>query len=166
MVVCEHKIVKRDRFWFGTAMIAVPVLFLLVALSPGIESTWSGRVEGHVSYHGHPLAGGSILFVPEDTGAAWAHAWIDENGHYEIGSSWSRTASRSGTRYRICLIPDSHRAASPAPRGAAKRTAWSGAGAFPAPAALSGFPAKFCDARTTPFGVVLGSEPTRVDITF
>jgi hypothetical protein len=157
---------KRDRFWFGTAMIAVPVLFLLGSLSPGIESTWSGPVEGHVSYHGHPLAGGSIVFVPEDSRAAWAHACIDQNGHYEIGSSWSRTASSGGTRYRICLIPDSHTTASPAPRGAAMRTARSGAGASPAPAALSGFPAKFCDANTTPFEVVLGADPTRVDITF
>ncbi len=102
---------KRDRFWFGTAMIAVPVMFLLISVNPVIKLTRSGPVEGHVSFHGRPLAGGSILFVPEDTPeGTWALAWTDENGDYTIGSVWSRTASASKIRYRICLLPDSHQA--------------------------------------------------------
>jgi hypothetical protein len=160
---------KRNRFWVGTAMIVVPVMFLLASLSPGVGLTRSGPVEGHVTFHGRPLAGGSILFVPEDTrDGDWALAWIDENGHYAIGSIWSRKASSSRTRYRICLMPDSHPTAGLAMHNPAMRTAWSGVGsvAFPAPAASSGFPANLCDPKTTRFEVRLGSDPARVDVTF
>jgi hypothetical protein len=161
---------KRDRFWFGTAMIAVPVMLLLVTLSPGFKLTRSGPVEGHVTFRGRPLAGGSILFVPEDPRqGAWALAWIDENGDYRIGSIWSRDGSVSKMRYRICLMPDTHDARSPLLRRSEFKTAWAGPGsnvAFPEPAASSGFPAKLCDPKTTRFEVVLGSEPAHVDITF
>jgi hypothetical protein len=150
-------------------MVAVPVLFLLISLSPGVGLTRSGPVEGHVTFHGSPLAGGSILFVPEDAGqGAWALAWIDDDGHYEIGSFWARDASNSKTRYRICLIPKTQNAARQAHHGAVSTTAWSGLGevAFPMPDASSGFPAKVCDPQTTQFQVMLGTEPAQVDITF
>ncbi len=157
---------KRERLWFGTAMIVVPVLLLLLALSPGIELTRSGPVEGHVSFHGRPLSGGSILFVPEEEGQGdWALARIDENGHYVIGSIWARKASSSKTRYRICLMPNSHHGASKTWHGAVL-AAWSGPGAvaFPPPDASSGFPAQFYDPKTTRLQVRLGSEPARIDV--
>jgi hypothetical protein len=160
---------KKYRFWFGTAMIVVPVMLLLVSLSPGIELARSGPVEGHVTFHGRPLAGGSILFVPEDTrDGAWALAFLDENGHYTIGSIWSRKASSSKARYRICLIPDSPGTPSRSLDSPAMNAALSGVGAvaFPPPATSSGFPTTLCDPKTTRFEVVLGSEPSRVDITF
>jgi hypothetical protein len=160
---------RMDRFWFGAAMIAVPVLFLGGSLSPGIELTQSGSVEGQVTFHGRPLAGGLILFVPEGMReGSRALAWIDENGHYRIDSVWDRKVSSSKTRYRICLTPDTDKVARPSQHRDAYATAWSGAGdvAFPAPPASSGFPAKVCDPKTTQFEVLLGSEPARVDITF
>jgi hypothetical protein len=155
---------KRDRFWFGTAMIAMPLVLLLVTTTPGIQLTRSGTVEGHVTFHGRPLAGGSILFVPEDRSQGeWAMAWTDENGNYTISSIWSRKASDSKVRYRICLIPDSHKLTSKT----VLRAAWCGQGdvAFPPPAS-SDFPAKVCDPKTTQLQVALGSEPARIDVTF
>jgi hypothetical protein len=160
---------RRDRFWVGVAVIAVPVLFLVVSLSPGFELTRSGPVEGQVTFNGHPLTGGLILFVPEDThGGASALAWIDENGRYRIGSVWERKASSSKTRYRICVMPDTPKVPKPSWHEDAYATAWFGAAdvAFPAPDASSGFPAKVCDPKTTQFEVLLGSEPARVDIAF
>jgi hypothetical protein len=160
---------RKDRFWFGVATIAVPVLFLVVSRSPGLELTQSGPVEGQVTFHGRPLAGGLILFVPEGMcEGTRALAWIDEEGHYRIGSVWDRKASSSKTRYRICLTPDTDKVARPSRHGDDYATAWSGAGdvAFPAPPTSSGFPAKVCDPKTTQFEVLLGSEPARVDITF
>ncbi len=160
---------KRDRFWFGTAMVAVPMLFFLASMSPGIALTRSGPVEGHVSFHGRPLAGGSILFVPEDTRqGVWAMAWIDEDGYYTIDSAWTRKASASKMRYRICLMPDSHKMAVKGRRKLAMKTSWSGTGTvgFPAPDASSGFPAQVCDPKTTRFEAVLGTEPAQVDVAF
>jgi hypothetical protein len=160
---------KRERFWFGTAMIVVPVMLLLIALSP-VTVKPSGPVEGHVTFHGRPLSGGSILFVPEDTRqGSWAMAWIDENGHYQIGSSWSRDVPRGKMRYRICLMPDTHDPASPLLHRPNVRTAWTGYSSqvgFPQPPTSSEFPAKVCDPKTTRFEVMLGSEPAHVDVTF
>lgn len=161
---------KRDRFWFGAAIVAVPlVLLCFCTLSPGIELSRSGPVEGHVSFRGQPLAGGSILFVPDDASRGnWAMAWIDENGHYKIGSVWSRKGLSGKTRYRICLMPDTHKTSVRGQNGAQIPSAWSGPGAvgFPAPDASSGFPAQLCDPKTTQFEVLLGMEPARIDLTF
>jgi hypothetical protein len=161
---------KKDRFWFGMTMIAVPVMVVLVALSPGFKLTRSGPVEGHVTFRGRPLVGGAILFVPEDPRQGdWALAWIDENGDYRIGSIWSRDGSVSKMRYRICLMPGAYDASNPLLRGPEIKTAWAGTGGgvwFPKPAASSGFPAKLCDPETTRLEVMLGSEPAHVDITF
>ena len=55
----------------------------------------------------------------------WALAWIDEKGHYVIGSGWSREGSSSKTRFRICVIPDTHKAKAKAPQGPRAR-AWGG----------------------------------------
>ena len=160
---------KKARVWFGTLVVVVPVLLAMLAFMPGVRLAHSGPVEGVVIYHGHPLAGGSILFVPEDTKhLEWAHAWTDENGHYWIGSDWHRALSGGKTRFRICVVPDSHKTSAKAPqrRGWGAVTAWSGIGdvAFPTPTVASGFPRQMSDPRTTRLHVELGSEPARVDI--
>jgi hypothetical protein len=160
---------KRERFWVGTAMIVVPLLFLLILLSPGVVLTRSGPVEGHVTFHGHPLEGASIVFVPEDPRAgAWGLGSLDKNGHYRIESIWTRKPASDGIRYRICLIPGSNGTTSRASHGGATKTVWSDDGPVPflPPSASSGFPMALCDPATTRFAVVLGSDPTEVDITF
>jgi hypothetical protein len=161
---------KRARFWFGTVALGVPVLLVALSLTPGLRLTHSGPVEGWVSFHGRPLACGSILFVPEDPKQTqWAHAWTDENGHYVIDSDWCRDGAHDMTRFRICVMPDSHasrRQAAPRPGEAGYRSAWYGLGdvAFPPPSVASGFPRRLCDPKTTGLEVQLGSQASRVDI--
>lgn len=157
---------NKERLWFGTGMVVVPLLFVVAALGPSVQATPGGVVEGHVTFHGRPLVGGSILFVPEDRHDAWALAWIDEKGDYVIGSVWARKASSGKTRYRICVIPDSHGRVIQAMHRMAN-SAWSGPGdaAFPPPDTSSGFPAQLCSPKTTGLQVLLGTEPARVDVT-
>ena len=161
---------KRARFWFGAITLVVPLLLVVLLLTPKVRLTQSGPVEGWVSVHGRPLACGSILFVPEDaTETQWAYAWTDENGHYVIGSDWCRDGVPGKTRYRICVIPHSHasrRQAALWRGGAGFRSAWYGSGdvALPAPSVASGFPQRLNDPKTTRLEVHLGSEPSRVDV--
>ena len=161
---------KRARFWFGAVALGAPVLLVVLSLTPGLRLTHSGPVEGWVSFHGRPLAWGSILFVPDDAKLTqWAHAWTDENGHYVIDSDWCRDGAHGKTHYRICVIPDSHASRRQAARrqgGAGFRSAWCGSGnvAFPPPSAATGFPQRLCDPKTTRLEVQLGSEPSRVDV--
>ncbi len=144
----------KERFWFGTAMTIVPVLFLLVAISPKVEVTQSGPVEGHVSYKGRPLAGASILFIPEDTRRiSWALGCADENGHFVIGSEWHRELLEGKSRFRICVLPDYR-----GQRGAKR------AGA-PTINLTSTSPRRWSDPNTTPLKVQLDSGPAQVDIT-
>ena len=165
---------KRDRFWFGAVVLGVPVVLGILLFTPGLRLTPSGPVEGSVSFHGRPLAGGSILFVPEDSKQTeWAHAWIDEKGHYAIGSDWRREGANGRRRFHICVIPDSHKIAARAAQGAQggswgghHASAWWGSGdvAFPPPSGASGFPARLGNPRTTKLEVQLGSEPARIDV--
>lgn len=166
---------KKSRFWFGVGLVAAPVLLGALLFAPGLRLTPRGPVEGFVSFHGRPLAGGSILFVPEDPSHdEWAHAWIDETGHYRIESGWNRGGSSDGKPFRICVIPNSHRVGSQAPRGPhgdsmgqGLGSAWWGIGnvAFPSPPAGSGFPRRLSSPSTTGLHVRIGSEPSRIDVT-
>jgi hypothetical protein len=141
--------------------------------TPGFRLTSSGSVEGWVSFHGRPLAGGSILFVPEDSREReWALAWIDARGHYVIGSGWSRERAGSKTRFRICVVPDTHEVTAKAPPGpgaggsGAVDAAWWGIGdvTFPIPNETTGFPLRLSNPRTTRLAVDLGTEPARIDV--
>jgi hypothetical protein len=164
---------QKARFWFGTTLVVIPLMVCAFLFTPGFRLTRSGPVEGWVSYNGRPLAGGSILFVPEDSKEReWALAWIDEKGHYVIGSGWSREGSSSKTRFRICVVPDTHKVRAKAPQGPRARAwgdveaAWWGVGdvAFPIPTGSSGFPQRLSNPRTTQLEVELGSEPARIDV--
>lgn len=165
---------NKARFWFATGLVVVPAVLAFVYLTPGFRLTRSGPVEGWVSYHGRPLSGGSILFVPDDPNQTeWAHAWLDRNGHYVIGSSWLRVGSADRTHFRICVIPHSHEVADkppPGPQGQGWGShyagAWSGMGevALPPPSLSSGFPQRLSNPRTSKLEVLLGSEPARIDV--
>jgi hypothetical protein len=80
--------IQRQRFWFGTAMVIVPCALLLLAIMPALtEENGSGQIEGYVSFHGRPLAGGFISFIPIDPhDGNWGDGLIDENGHFLIRS--------------------------------------------------------------------------------
>jgi hypothetical protein len=166
---------QKARFWLGTALVVIPLMLCAILFMPGFRLTRNGPVEGWVSYHGRPLAGGSILFVPEDSKETeWALAWIDEKGHYVIGSGWAREGSSSKTRFRICVIPNTHELTAKPPWGprssdgswGAAEAAWWGVGdvAFPSPIGSTGFPQRLSNPRTTQLEVDLGSEPARIDV--
>ncbi len=166
---------KKSRFWFGVGLVVVPVLLVSLLFAPSFRLTPRGPVEGFVSFHGRPLAGGSILFVPEDPRHnEWAHAWIDETGHYRIESGWNRGQSSDGKPFRICVIPNSHSLGSKAlwgPHGdwgcGSFGEAWWGIGdvAFPSPPAGTGFPGRLSNPDTTQLHVRIGSQPSRIDVT-
>jgi hypothetical protein len=165
---------KKSRFWFGVGLVVFPVLVGALLFAPTLRLTGRGPVEGFVSFHGRPLAGGSILFVPADPNhAQWAHAWIDESGHYRIGSGWDRGGSSNGKPFRICVIPNSHSMGTTAHGSQGDSTAqsfdaaWWGLGnvAFPTPPSGSGFPRRLSNPATTGLKVRIGSEPSRIDVT-
>src|SRR5262249_48829135 len=108
---------QRERFWFGTAMAAVPVVFVLLIMTPRVEVLEAGPIEGHVSIQGRPMAGGFILFVPEDSDGDWGVGSIDEQGHFTMGPSWHREERKGETRFRICLIPRPRKGSGEAAQG-------------------------------------------------
>jgi hypothetical protein len=150
---------QRERFWFGTVMASVPVLFLLLAICPGVEVERSGPVEGHVSLHGRPLARASVFFIPEDTQhGSWALGFADDNGHFAIGSEWHREVLKGKARFRICVVPDQRVQSGEISPGL------EGSG-VPTMNVASGSSGHWSDFRTTPLNVQLDSGPAQVDIT-
>jgi hypothetical protein len=160
----------RDRFWFGMAMVIVPVLLLLLMFTPSVEENESGPVEGHVSFHGRPLAGGTILFIPKDSPCVgWVTGGIDESGHYEIGSEWHRELLKGRAGYRICVMPDYHKTSGRISQGPDRaRTGGTRSGTkaagYPNMSVASGFPRQLTDPQTTRLEVRLDSGPAQVDI--
>jgi hypothetical protein len=161
---------QRERFWFGMALVIAPVLLLLLTITPGIEEDQSGPVEGHVSFHGRPLAGGTIMFIPKDSSRiSWAMGGIDESGHYEIGSDWHRELLKGKAGYRICVMPDYRTTSgriSQGPDRAQTGGTQSGtkAAGYPNMSVASGFPQQLTDPQTTRLEVRLDSGPAQVDI--
>lgn len=156
---------EKERFWFGAMMVAVPVVCLLLLLTPSMEGTRSAPVEGHVSIHGRPMSGGYIFFVPEGSILAdSAVGWIDENGHYMIGPRWLRNGAQDETRFRICLIPRPRPASregskGPDRAGAAEASARAGYGAIVTPEV-----GRLSDPKTSHLEVRLDGRPAHVDI--
>jgi len=160
---------ERERFWFGTAMAAVPVLFVLLTMTPRVEVLDSGPIEGHVSIHGRPMAGGFILFVPEDSNGDWGAGLIDEQGHFTMGPGWHRREGKGETRFRICLIPRPREESGEAARGpdwaeAAATWAEIGPGTKAVTNVAAGFLERLSDPRTSNLKVRLDSGPAQVDI--
>jgi hypothetical protein len=160
----------KARFWFGTAMAVVPVLSLLLAMALSVEVKQSGPIEGHVSFHGRPLPGASVLFIPEDTPRlSWGLGCADENGHYVLGSEWHREIMKGKLRFRICVMPDYRDPslkAAPGSSSAGIRQAQSGAttAGIGTMSVASGLPRPWSDPKTTQLEVQLDSGPAQVDI--
>lgn len=98
---------EKERFWFGTALIALPLIFLFVPLlmpEPVIKDIQTAPFEGRVSVNGRPLTHGFIVFYPEDETSDPASSYIDATGHFQIGPRWLRNRA-SATNYRICVVP-------------------------------------------------------------
>jgi hypothetical protein len=155
---------QRDRLWFGTALIAGPLVLLLLMMVPSVEGDQCGQLEGHVSIHGRPLEGGIITLVPEDArNPNWAAGFIDETGHFVLSSGWYHGALKDRMGFRICITPVDLRSTGYVPRGAgdsAYRAGASGSGVN----VVADFPRQLSDPRTTRLEVRLDSEPAHVDI--
>jgi hypothetical protein len=96
---------QKERLWFGVGAIVMPILLLLLILTPGVHRDRVGPVKGRVSIHGRPMMGGFIVFVPDDAKANSAIGQIDDTGHYVIRSRWDEMDAPGGTHFRICLFP-------------------------------------------------------------
>lgn len=161
---------RRERFWFGTALVAVPLVLLLLAVAPGDELAQGAPVEGHVSIHGHPMAGGYIIFVPEDWKTSSVVGVIDETGHYRVQPYWYGLDVRGDRRFRICLFPGRR----PSPDGEtivseSARKARRGANAMEGgqsfASVLKSLPQQVSHPRFSPLEVWLNSGPAHIDIT-
>ena len=147
---------RSDRFWFGTGLVLAPIFLTLLSLTPQIELTHSGPLEGRVSIHGRPMTGGFILFVPDDSTIHPIVGMLDQQGHYKIRPSLSQRKA-SDTRFRICLIPKPGQA-SEADQGEGDHEAATVAHVD------AGFPMRLSDPRTSHLEVRLDTRRARVDI--
>ena len=162
---------RKERFWFGTALAVLPVLMLLTLFVPSMKSSRGGPLEGHVKVQGRPLAGGFILFVPDDPKANTAIGLIDEAGHYQIESRWLRGDAEAQSHFRICLIPNqgddrrSHGLVNEPARLRDGEAHDESDRPVPIMKVAAGLPRRLTDPRTSKLEVLIGPGPTRVDIT-
>jgi hypothetical protein len=174
---------KTVRFWVGTGVLTAVCVLAIFAMATGYHIGRAGRVEGHVSYHGRPVAGGFVRFFPDDADRCdYARGRIDKHGHYEMDPDWRREGP-GRTRFRICLTldpnafptdprPAEHSATPRADRAEAPGaqvvavSMGSGGRAIPGagPAGGSGSYPRFTDPATTHLAVQLGPEPAHIDI--
>jgi len=160
---------QKQRFWFGMALVVLPVMGLLLAASPRVEVSVTKPIEGHVSIHGRPLADGYIVFIPEDTGQFWAIGRIDQTGHYVVRPTWDPEKSRNEAGYRICLFPVASRPperARPDPDRGKTLDAGSnrGSATFIRTSVKVDVPPHLSDPSTTQLKVHRGPPPSKVDI--
>lgn len=162
---------QKERFWFGTSLVVIPALFFLMLIMPPMKAPRGGPLEGDVKIHGRPLAGGYILFVPDDSKAATAIGLIDGQGHYQIESRSLEEGAEVPTHFRIRLIANqddddvNHEIVSePAPIRDAQSHAEANRPRTVTKVA-AGLPRWLTDPRTSALQVQIGPEPTRVDIT-
>lgn len=154
---------EKERFWFGTALIALPLFCLFVPLlfpEPVIKDTQTPPFEGRVSVNGHPLTHGFIVFYPEDETSDPASSYIDATGHFEIGPRWLRNRA-SATNYRICVIPSRSELFSDlmTPEEAARDYLSHGLGSIPVPEIE-----RLSKPQTTKLKVRLDDQTAEVDV--
>jgi hypothetical protein len=174
---------KTARFWTGTGLLTVACVMGIVNLAPGYRLMGDGPVEGRVWHRGRPLAGGLILFFPEDRERFNAgQAVIDEQGRFAVDPEWQRGGPGS-TYYRICVIPSlravqAEETASAAMTTKPSPTPGQGTEVRVLPAALQGpnlpfpqhqpgrpsFIERFADPATSRLVVRLGSGPARIEL--
>jgi len=160
---------QKERFWFGMALVVLPIMGLLLAASPRVAVSVTRPIKGHVSIHGRPLADGYIVFVPEDTRQFWAVGRIDKTGHYVVRPTWDPQKSRGEDSFRICLFPVAPHppeGARPDPDRGETLDASSNRGdaAFIRTSVEVGVPPQLSDPSTTQLKVHRGPPPTKVDI--
>jgi hypothetical protein len=160
---------RRIRLWVacGSALVASWALFM-AGMLPGSDFTTAGPVWGCVSYQGHRLTSGAVLFFPMEKGRGdWKIASILPNGTYSIGARWNERGPGK-SRYKICVVPDGRQLApawKESPSARAIPASLDAESAAPRPAAdETAFPRRFCEIETSNLEVSLGREPARIDI--
>lgn len=174
---------KTARFWTGTGLLTAACVMGIVTLAPGYRLAGDGLVEGRVWHRGRPLAGGIILFFPEDTERfTMGQAVIDQEGRFAADPEWQRGGPGS-TNFRICVIPSLRavravESASAAMNTKPGPTTGQGTEIRVVPAALPGptgplpqyrpaqpsFVERFADPATSRLMVRLGAGPARIDL--
>ena len=97
---------KIMRFWVGTGLLTLSCVLIILAMAPGEHIARTGRVVGRVKYHGRSVAGGAILFFPDDTKRSdFGRAMLDDEGRFAIESDWRREGP-GRARFRICVFLD------------------------------------------------------------
>ncbi len=176
---------RTTRFWVGTAMLIGPCMMAVIATTSANPFIGIGRVDGHVSYHGRPLTGGMVMFLPDDReDSDWVNVPIGKDGRFSIDPGWRRAAKAS--RFRICVLPDRHQFAlsppieearpgvSPADRAGNTRghivpifhapQPLRGPRPDPVPANVPEFPRRFTNPIESGLTVQLSREPASVSI--
>lgn len=96
---------KTARFWTGTGLLTAACVLGIVTLAPGYRLGGDGLVNGRVFHRGRPLAGGLILFFPEDRERFnMGQAVIEPDGRFAVDPEWRRGGPGAGN-FRICIIP-------------------------------------------------------------
>lgn len=94
----------KERFWFGAAILTLPLLALQLSLPNSTAETRGGPLDGEITIHGRPMAGGFIFLYPEDDSCAPVAAQLNNRGEFHI--SWRRIwRPTPETRFRITLCP-------------------------------------------------------------
>ncbi len=94
----------KERFWFGAALLFLPLLGLWLALPNPAETIEGGPLDGQITIHGRPMAGGWIVLYPEDNSCAAVTAPLNEQGEFHVSERqiWTPTPE---TRFLITLCP-------------------------------------------------------------
>ncbi|MGP0065384.1 MAG: hypothetical protein ACLQGP_17500 [Isosphaeraceae bacterium] len=163
---------NRIRTWVGGLGISVPCVILTLAMTPGLDPKSSSPAHGRVTYNGHPLDGGYVLF---ESAAGNFNDWfvgpIGLDGSYSINSTWPQWKHQA-SRYRISIVPDHGKSEDYNPT--LSEDEWSEDVSMSPnfeklDTGRSGtvdrrLPKRFTDGRTSGLHVTLGREPARVDI--
>jgi hypothetical protein len=68
-----------SRLFLLGLLITFPALLLALGCSPG-----KADVSGTVMYNGKPVAGGNVVFLPEDGGKGGGSATVDKEGNFSL----------------------------------------------------------------------------------
>ncbi len=136
----------KQRFWFGATLLFLPFLGLGLTLPNPAETIEGGPLDGQITIHGRPMAGGFIVLYPEDQSCAAVTAQLNDRGEFHVSGRkiWTPTPE---TRFRITLCP------APEGRSSTKEIA------ARAPEIM-----RYMEPRTSDLAVQLGAQPATIYI--
>ena len=148
------------------------LLIFLFLMSPELGFTSSGPVHGRVTYNGHPLHGGVVIFKPvEGEATEWVVGSINPDGSYALNPKWDR-GFLGRSRFGICVVPGPGGIAGGMPstseadedEGITMAHACEVPDPLPPEPVDARFPKRFTEMETSGLSVMLGCEPAYVNI--